>query len=179
MGLPQLGNGPAYEIPPEDIIVLSPKLYDYLLMIHAQLFGVPTGTGALNDINVNQSSHSNLSGVTSYQHHGAGQHSALAQAAASSDASASSVSVTTANATVSAVAVTTADADATYGTEEQNLINELKADLNTLVTDVNTSANLANEIKGDVNTLVTDVNAIRTSLNGLKAVLRTAGLLAT
>lgn len=40
-------------------------------------------------------------------------------------------------ASVSGVAVATADADATYGTEEANLINEIKADVNALVGDVN------------------------------------------
>lgn len=40
-------------------------------------------------------------------------------------------------ASVSGVAVAAADADGTYGAEEATLINEIKADVNALVTDVN------------------------------------------
>ncbi|TXH43641.1 MAG: hypothetical protein E6Q97_33815 [Desulfurellales bacterium] len=72
---------------------------------------------------------------------------------ASTDASSSAVSVTSAD---------VAAAGAAYS----------QAHTNTIVT-------LANETKADVNTLVTDVNAIATSLNDLKARLRTAGVLST
>lgn len=63
-----------------------------------------------------------------------------------------------ANASASTVSVTSADADATYDSGEQALLNELK---------------------GDVNQLVTDLNAAISSLNDLKANLRSSGVLAT
>ena len=180
---PSLGSGLAYEGPPAEIVSLNPKLYDYLLMLHARLFGIPTGAGDLDDYNINGASliltsnttvvHANLASVTAFQHHGATGHDALLKASASTDASASSVSVSNNQSTVS---VTTADADATYDTAEQDLINEIKADVNTLVSNFNTAES---EIRGDVNTLVTDLNAVKTSLNDLKAKLRTANLLST
>jgi len=175
---PKVGSGLAYEGPPFEIIHINPKLYDYLLMIHVRLFGIPTGAGDLDDYNVDGASltgilHANLASITAFQHHGATGHDALLKATASTDASASSVSVSNNQSTVS---VTTADADATYDSAEQNLINEIKADVNTLVSNFNTAES---EIRGDVNTLVTDLNAIKTSLNDLKAKLRTANLLAT
>ena len=55
--------------------------------------------------------------------------------------------------------ITTADADATYGTEEQNLINETKADYNL-------AATLMNETKADYNLLHADVSNIRSVLIG-------------
>ena len=64
---------------------------------------------------------------------------------------------TVSDANASTVSVTSADADATYGTEERDLINEMK---------------------GDINTLVTDLNSAITQYNALMANLRTAKLLA-
>lgn len=46
-------------------------------------------------------------------------------------------------------------------------------------TDLTTNNTLTNEIKGDVNTLVTDVNAVKDQLNSLMANLRTSGALST
>ena len=57
---PKVGSGLAYEGPPFEIIHINPKLYDYLLMIHVRLFGIPTGAGDLDDYNVNGAS---LTGV--------------------------------------------------------------------------------------------------------------------
>lgn len=45
--------------------------------------------------------------------------------------------------------------------------------------DVQSIADLSNELKGDVNTLVTDVNNVKAQLNDLMAKLRTSGVLAT
>lgn len=74
-------------------------------------------------------------------------------AAASADAATSSVSVTSANA---------APASAGY-----------------VQVEAQSTVTLANEIKGDVNALVTDVNTIAASLNDLKAKLRSAGIIST
>ena len=173
---PKVGSGLAYEGPPFEIMSLNPKLYDYLLMIHVRLFGIPTGAGDLDDYNVNGASltgvlHANLASVTSFQHHGATGHDALLKAAASTDASASSVSVSN-----NQSAVSVDSADSTDLPTVLTLANEIKADVNTLVSNFNTAEA---EIRGDVNTLVTDLNAVKTSLNDLKAKLRTANLLAT
>ena len=46
---PKVGSGLAYEGPPFEIMHINPKLYDYLLMIHVRLFGIPTGAGDLDD----------------------------------------------------------------------------------------------------------------------------------
>ena len=173
---PKVGSGLAYEGPPYEIMHINPKLYDYLLMIHVRLFGIPTGAGDLDDYNVNGASltgvlHGNLASVTAFQHHGATGHDALLKAAASTDASASTVSVSN---NQSAVSVDTADS--TDLPTVITLTNEIKADVNTLVSNFNT-AEL--EIRGDVNTLVTDLNAVKDSLNDLRAKLRTANLLST
>ena len=169
---PILGSGPAWEGPPISLMATSPEVYDYLLMIHVLLFG-SVGTGSLDSVNVTALTHASLLTVTPYQHHGAGNHSGLDKAATSADASASTVNLSN---NQSAVSVTEPDADATYGAAERDLINELKADLNTLVSNFNTAET---EIRGDVNQVVTDLNAVITSMNGLKAVMRTAGLLTT
>ena len=173
---PKVGSGLAYEGPPYEIMHINPKLYDCLLMIHVRLFGIPTGAGDLDDYNVNGASltgvlHANLASVTSFQHHGATGHDALLKASASTDASASSVSVSNNQSTVSVDS-----ADSTDLPTVLTLANEIKADVNTLVSNFNTAEA---EIRGDVNTLVTDLNAVKTSLNDLKAKLRTANLLAT
>jgi len=173
---PKVGSGLAYEGPPFEIIHINPKLYDYLLMIHVRLFGIPTGAGDLDDYNVDGASltgilHANLASITAFQHHGATGHDALLKATASTDASASSVSVSN---NQSAVSVDTADS--TDLPTVITLTNEIKADVNTLVSNFNT-AEL--EIRGDVNTLVTDLNAVKDSLNDLRAKLRTANLLST
>jgi hypothetical protein len=150
----------------------NPEVYDYLLMIHILLFG-SAGTGSLDSVNVSALTHAGLLTVTSYQHHGSGSHSGLDKAATSADAAASTVSLSN---NQSAVSVTEPDAVGAYGAEEIALINELKADLNTLVSNFNTAET---EIRGDVNQVVTDLNAVVTSVNGLKAVMRMAGLLTT
>ena len=173
---PKVGSGLAYEGPPFEIMHINPKLYDYLLMIHVRLFGIPTGAGDLDNYNVNGASltgvlHGNLASVTAFQHHGATGHDALLKAAASTDASASTVSVSN---NQSAVSVDTADSIDLPSVI--TLANEIKADVNTLVSNFNTAES---EIRGDVNTLVTDLNAVKTSLNDLKTKLRTANLLAT
>ena len=173
---PKVGSGLAYEGPPYEIMHINPKLYDYLLMIHVRLFGIPTGAGDLDDYNVNGASltgvlHGNLASVTAFQHHGATGHDALLKADASTDASASLVSVSN-----NQSAVSVDSADSTDLPTVITLTNEIKADVNTLVSNFNTAES---EMRGDVNTLVTDLNAVKTSLNDLKTKLRTANLLST
>ena len=163
MPKPTFGSGPAYVVPPS---TGNLNLDEYLLMVHHHLYSLDFSGGLLNNDNIDSGSltgmsHGNLVGAVSYQHHGANLHKDLDQGAASVDAVVSTVIVASADAdvgTASAVSVTTADADATYGSEERDLINELK---------------------GDLNTLATDVNSVVTSLNDLKAKLRTANVLAT
>lgn len=170
MPIPSIGAGPSYEAPPQELMEINQKLYDYLYMLHIRLFGASGGAGDLDSVNIASIPHS-ITSPTAYDHHGAGTHSGLDKATASTDASASTVSVSN---NQSAVNVTSADATdlATVIT----LANEIKADVNTLVSNFNTAEA---EIRSDVNQLVTDLNAIRTNLNNLKAVMRTANLLAT
>ncbi len=79
------------------------------------------------------------------------------KAAASANAGASGVSVDSADISGSA--------DLTYDFVERDMLNALLT--------------LANELKADVNTLVTNHNSLKDSLNDLKAKERTAGQLAT
>lgn len=87
----------------------------------------------------------------------AGTRGAVFRGVAVADAATSSAAST--------ATITTADADATYGTEERDLLNELKADHNTLV--------------GQYNTLQGDVVALAAQLNALLASERAAGQIAT
>ena len=57
--------------------------------------------------------------------------------------------------------------DATNLATAQTLANELKADVNTMVTNQNTDITLTNELKADVNQLVTDFNALVTQFDAL------------
>lgn len=164
MPKPQLTDGSAFtEVPPKIREMLGDEAHDFLNMILIRVFGPPGGVGDLDNDNVigdltNTTDHPSFTGVTAFQHHGAGEHDDLDQVAADAN---SDTTVAAADAT----AVTEADADATYGAEEQALINELKAIVDVLVT-------LANECKEDHNKLLTDHN-------DLKAKMRTAKLLAT
>ncbi|TAL13948.1 hypothetical protein EPN95_04645 [Patescibacteria group bacterium] len=180
MPKPTLGDGQTFIIPPD---TGNPALDDYLLMLHHRLFGL-LNTGDLDNDNIRSASltgilHANLGGITSYEHHGAGNHKELGQGAISADALASTVAVGASDANTSTVSVTTADADATYGAAEADLLNEMKGDINALVADYNTCKILTNELKLDLTQLTTDINAIVTSLNDLKSKLRTAKILAT
>src|SRR3990172_1796872 len=125
MPRPQLGGGEAFDLPPEDLLNLSPQVRQYFLMLHHRLFGLPgVGQGDLDEINVanalrattattadsaNTASHANLTGVTAYQHHGAGNHQALDRGSAVTNGVASAVSVTSANASDLATAITLAN----------------------------------------------------------------------
>jgi hypothetical protein len=143
MPKPQLANGQAFLVPPLEIREkLGQAAYEYFLMIHHLLFSLdPAGVGVLDEKNVTRAvtadtadtatsagtaDHANLTNVQPYQHHGANLHSDLDQSGIVTDAP------------DSAVAVTSADAGTFYTTAVRDLINETKADVNTLVSDVNT-----------------------------------------
>lgn len=98
---------------------------------------------------------------------GAGQVATITTA----DIAASAVSTTsTSLITVSDPFITAADADATYDTAERDLINQLKLNLNSLVTfHSNPTTTLVNELKTDLNALVAEVNTLATLVNELKA----------
>jgi len=135
---------------------------EYMLELHNRLFGIESGGGDLDSDNVavsvggsnDRQDHFNTqlaSTISNFdvsviaEHNSiSGGHSLLKQAVDQSDSSTSGLSITNPN------------ADATYGTEERDLINEIKADFNTLI--------------GQLNTFVGDYNA-------LLAVMRTAGIL--
>lgn len=102
------------------------------------------------------------------------------------DAVDSTVDVTGSDAVDSTVNVTNPDAPAaavgysqTDTQDSVDLTNEMKADINQLVTDVNSKNALINEIKADVNTLVTDLNNSITQLNALLTSLEGGSLIAT
>ncbi len=166
------------------------ELDRYLLEVHEKVFGiVPGGSGSLDSTNVNFSVPvaDAVSQASTAHSAMAGGHALLKQASNVTNVNSSAVSVDSSDASAGAastVSVATADADATYGTEERDLINEIKADVNTLVADLNTLVTayggvrtLANEIKADVNTLKTDLNNSITKVNSLLANMRTANQL--
>ena len=177
------GQGPAYDYPPTDILrgdLLS--LYDYLVTAHTRLFGTADVAGDLDNDNINAGSikgidHANLIDVLDYQHHGAGSHKDLDQAAAVDDASASGAAASTA-AAASVVAITSADPDGTYSANEQALLLELKTDVNTLVDDVNNIEAAVNANAAVVTTLTTALDATIAKLNALLAALRAAKVVA-
>ncbi|PHS02109.1 MAG: hypothetical protein COA78_21935 [Blastopirellula sp.] len=99
------------------------------------------------------------------------------QGAAVVDAVASTVSVVGADVVNSTVSVSSADASdlPTVIT----LANEIKGDVNQLVTDVNSKNALINELKADVNTLTTDLNNAIGQINLLLTSLEGGALIAT
>jgi uncharacterized protein YoxC len=84
--------------------------------------------------------------------------------------SASAVSVTSANAATQGVGYVQADVQSIA-----TLANELKGDVNTLVTDVNAlitiqaDRTLTNEVKSDLNSHITEFNTLVALVNELKA----------
>src|SRR3990167_4694466 len=139
-----------FDNPPDDIHRVSEQLYEYLAMLHNTLFaGRGEGLGILDEENIvgdltNTVDHGSFTNIQPYQHRGSDAHAVLKQAAA------------VAQATVTSVNVATANAGAAYAATEQALLNEVKADLNTLAT---------------------SVLSIGNQLNALLSALRTAGFM--
>jgi hypothetical protein len=141
-----------FDNPPEEIrAALGDNAYQYHVMVHRVLFGVPNqsqgildGTNIIGDL-TDTLDHSLFTNVLPYQHHGSDAHADLTQAAAVAAGVFSSVSVTSAN------------AGATYTVAEQTLINE---------------------IKGDVNTIATGLQSVGNAVNNIISALRNAGLMA-
>lgn len=168
MGRCQLSDSEVYDQPPESLRpLLGDDGFGYLLALHRQIFGLPGETGTLDETNVQfpegvaggASRHEDLEDVTPFQHHGAGAHAGLDQAAAVGDAGA--LETTTIH--VDAVVPIDIPGESTLDLFQLATV-ELKADLNALV--------------GFVNGIVAGVNALAGGHNLLLASLRTAGLLA-
>lgn len=52
---PKLGDGRTFEAPPQEIMNLSPELYEYLFLLHARVFGIGDGSkGDLDLQNINE-----------------------------------------------------------------------------------------------------------------------------
>jgi hypothetical protein len=119
---------------PEPPLTGNVEFDQYMLENHRRTYGLGGGIGDLDTDNINgeltdTKSHPEFTEVAAYQHHGTGDHDVLDQGA------------DVANATASTLEITTADADATYGTPERDLINELKADFNLHIPEYNTLVN--------------------------------------
>ena len=158
MAKPIVGDSVAFAGPPIELITSNKELYDFLLMIYDHIYGLG-GSGSLNDDNVSgvTVSHDATVSQTAYQHHGAGLHANIDQAAAQVD-----LGGTVAE---SVVSVTTADAELIYDQPEVDLINELKSSVNQLVVDLNAS--------------IAKINAVTADLDALKSKLRASGVMAT
>jgi hypothetical protein len=130
---------------PEPPLTGNDEFDQYMLENHRRTYGLAGGIGDLDTDNINGQltdtvDHPSFTGVTPYQHHGGGNHSVLDQATDVTDATASTLSITN------------PDADATYGTEERDLINELKADFNSLITEYNVFLGKLNELLANMRT---------------------------
>lgn len=142
---PTLGQGQSYPLPPESLRAVSPELYDYLYMTHIRIFGMPGSTGDLDSDNISTGGF-NVHGTSS-------GHTSIVKGTAVSDAS---------TASASAVSVTDASVPARTGAEQDTMLDELKADVNTLVSDYNSV-----------------ITALATVVNNLLASLRTANSIST
>jgi len=166
-------EGPVYDDPPIQIRQqMGDVVFQYFKANHLRLYGQGNTPGDLDSINVATSfsdglkDHGNSTNVTAYQHHGSGLHSSLIQASSLSDTAVSVVA-----GVESSVSVTNPNADLTYDQPEVDLVNEMKADINSLVNNFNALVVQFNLLRDDHNVLVADYNT-------LKANLRSASLLA-
>jgi hypothetical protein len=130
---------------PEPPVTGNVEFDQYMLENHRRTYGLADGIGDLDTDNINgeltdTKDHPSFTGVAAYQHHGTGNHDVLDQG------------VDVANATASTLSITNPDADATYGTEERDLINELKADFNSLITEYNVFLGKLNELLANLRT---------------------------
>lgn len=160
MAKPRVGDSIAFTGPPIELIAKDKSLYDFLLMIYDHVYGLNLTQGSLNNDNVQGKltdtiDHTQFVSVTAYQHHGAGQHANLDQAAAQVDL----------GGTVPASAVSVASPAATDLPTVITLANENKTDTNQLVVDLNLA--------------ITKLNAVTVDIDALKAKLRTSKVLAT
>lgn len=138
---PSMGSGHGFTHgPPDALKTTDLELYNYLQMIHSHIFGLEGSTGD----------------ITAF--HDAGTHNQLSQASAISDASGAAIASST---------VSVDSADATAGSEagQVTLMNELKADVNSHIT--------------EFNTIPAIVTALQSKVNALLASLRTAKVIAT
>jgi hypothetical protein len=138
-----------FDGPPEELKLISVLTYEYLNMIHNTLFvGRDGQLGLLDSTNIvgdltNTVDHNQFTGVDAYQHHGSDAHGELTQAARTNGA------------IFPEVIVLNPDAGATYTVAEQALVNEIKA---------------------DIATLNTNIQSIGTAINRLLTAMQTAGL---
>jgi hypothetical protein len=132
-----------FQVPP---LTGNDEVDRYNLEVHQALFGTQSGeVGTLNNDNITGAltdtvDHNEFTEVEEYQHHGVGNHNVLDQGNDVTDASASTLSITS------------PDADATYSANEQTLINELKADFNSHITEYNTFLGKLNELLANLRT---------------------------
>ena len=174
----QLPGGPAFDLPPRTLRRVSEDLYEYLFLLHTRLFGAGGLGGDLDDTNIGGLAHTKTTGVSAYQHHGSDAHGDMVRASAVTNAPAVPAATSTAPASISLI-IASADADATYDANEQALLNELKADVNTLITATNNLQTSVILIRTDVATTITAVSGAITQLNALLSALRTAKVVAS
>jgi hypothetical protein len=148
MPKPTLGEGYSFPSPPDELLKESwedsrQALYDWMYLLHTQIYGPVGGKGNLNEDNIDGKltdtisgdDHGTSSNVTKYQHHGSGQHSELVQAVASpniTDGSGAPTSVVTAGAAGNAQD----PYDAERAQEVVDLANNLRPALIDLIEDV-------------------------------------------
>lgn len=140
---PTMGEGLAHpDGPPSTLKDSNFELYNYLQMIHSHIFGLGGDTGDISAF------------------HEVGTHKEVSQGAAVANLAGDAGEVTQ-------ILVELADAAGGYDAAERDLINELKADLNSLI--------------AEYNILVATLNAAnpKTTINALLASLRAAGVIAT
>ena len=135
-----MGGGLAHpDGPPLSLRTTDFELYNYLQMIHSHIFGLGADTGDVNAF------------------HNVGTHAQVTQGTTVADVSGA--------ATATKISVDSADATNASEASQTTLENEVKADLNSLVT--------------EYNVIVATVGETKTKLNALLASLRAAGGIAT
>lgn len=137
---PTMGAGLAHpDGPPASLKDSNFELYNYLQMIHSHIFGLGGDTGDLDAF------------------HKIGTHELVSQGI--------KVSEISATVTASVISVDSADATNASETSQVTLENELKGDVNNLITEYNTA--------------IATLSGFKTNFNALLTSLRTAKVIAT
>ena len=159
MAKPIVGDSIAFSGPPIDLMTSNKQLYDFLLMIYDHIYGLG-GSGSLNNDNIINTSnvtvdHNSTISITAYQHHGAGQHANLDQAAAQ------------------------ADFGGIFEGSEVLVTSPTAIDEPTVITLANENKIATNQLVDDLNFAVSQLSLLAIDLNQLKGKLRAGKLMAT
>ena len=175
------------EVTDAELLAINASLEETILQVNENIEGITTNTNNLVEHESLESAHGSNGDIVGFNDLATDLLFGLVkQMLLVTDANESNVNIDSPNATVSTVNVVSPNAivstvsvaspdvalapaayNQTFTDTIVTMVNELKGDVNQLVSDVNPSATLSNEIKGDVNQLVADINASIVQLNEL------------